>query len=502
VNLRPHTRPLPLILLSVAVLCAHLLLNVLFSQSAPAISYFFFTLASGAALAACIWRVIHTDSGIRLHWLLVTSGVGSWFIANLFEAISQILHRATPTTATIYDFFYFLFGVPFLVAIVIPEEEKPSPAFLVFDGIQAFAAGYLSYVLLFTVLPFANVPRRPISVDHLVLIYDAENLAIALLATLRLFFGVRSSRERRFFAILTAYLWLNLICTSLYNRFVGIFNNAGPLDLLIDLPFVVLALSAIRASNTEQHPVTSAPTSVTLFLDNVRPVFLGLALVALCAMVARQHFLVAVGFIFAAFVLYGARAALLHNRFLQTQQALEQARDRLEEMALQDGLTGIPNRRCFDQRLASEWSRAHRHRRPLSLLLVDVDHFKRINDTHGHLAGDECLKHIAHSLRSALHRAGDLVARYGGEEFAILLPETESDGAFNIADNIRVALEQATPSCTGCPITVSVGVTTWEGHDETPPAQILETADKALYNAKQNGRNRIESLEIRALTVQ
>jgi diguanylate cyclase (GGDEF)-like protein len=489
-------KSLPLLGASVAILSAHLLLNALFPQSSANISYLFFAMAAGIALAACIFQSVR-HAPMRVHWLLVASGVGFWFIANLIEAIDQIFHHVNLTTATAEDFFYFFFGVPFLLAIVVPDEEELRPAFLLLDGLQVVAAGYLAYVVLFAVLPFTNIPRRPISVNHLVLIFDAENFILALLATLRLFLGVRSSTEHRFFTILSIYLWLNLLCTSLYNHLVGIFNSSGPLDPLIDIPFALLAVAAVLAFPGPEHSIVSAPSAFSLFIDNVRPVFLGLALVALCAMVAGQHLLVATGFIFGAFVLYAARAALLHNRFLKTQFELEQARDRLTEMALQDGLTGIANRRCFDQRLASEWSRARRHRRPLSLLLIDVDNFKQINDTHGHLIGDEYLKQLARSLRAVLHRAGDLVARYGGEEFAILLPETASAGACALADNVRLALSEIPPpNAAASSITVSIGVATWEGQGEVPAGQILEVADKALYQAKQNGRDRVEFQQI------
>jgi diguanylate cyclase (GGDEF)-like protein len=171
---------------------------------------------------------------------------------------------------------------------------------------------------------------------------------------------------------------------------------------------------------------------------------------------------------------------------------------RLSDLALQDGLTGVANRRCFDQRFQVEWQRSHRSQIPLSLLLIDIDHFKKLNDTHGHLAGDECLVQVARALRKAVSRPGDLLARYGGEEFVALLPETDAEGARNVALHMKALLDGAEPGVALCyPLTVSIGVATRQPPRAGSAALLLETADRAMYRAKQNGRNRIEVLPMR-----
>ena len=164
-------------------------------------------------------------------------------------------------------------------------------------------------------------------------------------------------------------------------------------------------------------------------------------------------------------------------------------------MTLEDGLTGVANRRCFDQRLAHEWSRAHRTRTPLSLLLIDIDHFKNLNDTHGHLTGDECLIQVARTLRGVLQRPGDLFARYGGEEFVALLPETDEAGARNVADRLQAA-QRGTSPIAGLQrqVTISIGGTTWTNQKNVSAQKLVDLADHALYEAKQNGRDRVEYL--------
>jgi diguanylate cyclase (GGDEF)-like protein/PAS domain S-box-containing protein len=165
----------------------------------------------------------------------------------------------------------------------------------------------------------------------------------------------------------------------------------------------------------------------------------------------------------------------------------------LEQLATRDGLTGLANRRCFDDTLHAEWARALRQHQPLSLLMVDVDNFKAYNDANGHLGGDECLKRIATAVSSEM-RANDLVARYGGEEFAVILPNQSLKGAASVAERIRTRVEQLqVPNrlAGGQHVTVSIGAATALASPDTSASDLVATADAALYRAKHMGRNRI-----------
>ena len=168
------------------------------------------------------------------------------------------------------------------------------------------------------------------------------------------------------------------------------------------------------------------------------------------------------------------------------------AQNALEQLATRDGLTGLANRRCFDDTLRAEWARAMRHHQPLSLLMVDVDNFKAFNDTNGHLGGDECLKRIACAVAHEM-RANDLVARYGGEEFAVILPNQSLKGAAIVAERIRCRIEQLqVPHGSGSAhVTVSIGAATAIAAADTDASQLVAIADAALYRAKHMGRNRI-----------
>jgi diguanylate cyclase (GGDEF)-like protein/PAS domain S-box-containing protein len=172
----------------------------------------------------------------------------------------------------------------------------------------------------------------------------------------------------------------------------------------------------------------------------------------------------------------------------------KQAQVALEQLATRDGLTGLANRRCFDDTLHAEWTRAMRAQQPLSLLMVDVDHFKAYNDMNGHLGGDECLKRIAAAVSSEM-RVNDLVARYGGEEFAVILPNQSLKGAAIVAERIRQRVERLhLPGTDPTPmskVTVSIGAATALVSNEHSASELVAIADAALYRAKHLGRNRI-----------
>lgn len=171
----------------------------------------------------------------------------------------------------------------------------------------------------------------------------------------------------------------------------------------------------------------------------------------------------------------------------------KQAQIALEQLATRDGLTGLANRRCFDQTLQAEWQRALRQQQPLSLLMVDVDNFKQYNDAYGHVGGDECLKRIASAVASEM-RANDLVARYGGEEFSVILPNQSLKGAAIVAERIRCRVEALRLPNQDAPkrfVTVSIGAATAIASHEHQPEELVTTADAALYRAKHMGRNRI-----------
>jgi diguanylate cyclase (GGDEF)-like protein len=181
---------------------------------------------------------------------------------------------------------------------------------------------------------------------------------------------------------------------------------------------------------------------------------------------------------------------LLVNLASQAATAIENAR--LYELATVDGLTKLFIRRHFEQRLSEELRRAVRYEQRLSLMIMDIDHFKRFNDTYGHAVGDEVLKLVARTIKASVRENLDIPARYGGEELLVLMPETDGEGAWAMAERVREAIEAESltgPNGEILRVTVSVGVATWPQHARDEDS-LLEAADKALYRSKQAGRNR------------
>lgn len=176
-------------------------------------------------------------------------------------------------------------------------------------------------------------------------------------------------------------------------------------------------------------------------------------------------------------------------------QELEEANSELEKKNTLDELTGLFNRRFYDQKILAEYRRSKRNLTPLSLIIIDIDHFKAVNDTYGHLAGDQCLVWLSMHLKQSLKRSSDMAFRYGGEEFCVILPDTDEKGAIALAEALRKNIEHqvCTHKDIQIPLTISSGIFTYIQQSDVQPEQIFSSADKALYEAKHNGRNQTQA---------
>lgn len=187
----------------------------------------------------------------------------------------------------------------------------------------------------------------------------------------------------------------------------------------------------------------------------------------------------------------------VQERTLELHIALQELEDVNRELAKKttlDDLTGLFNRRYYDQKILAEYRRSRRNLSALSILVVDIDHFKKVNDTYGHLAGDQCLVAVAQQLKQALHRSSDVACRYGGEEFCLILPETEPAGAMAFAEELRLKISQLSVEYQGSviPLTISCGVSCYQQQEGASPELLFSAADQALYQAKQQGRNQVQ----------
>lgn len=188
------------------------------------------------------------------------------------------------------------------------------------------------------------------------------------------------------------------------------------------------------------------------------------------------------------------RIVLMRASLLAVTRKLDAANQELIRISSSDGLTGVANRRYFDEALSVEWRRARRHSNSIAVLMCDIDHFKLFNNTYGPLAGDECLRKIAAAISRHTERPSDTVARYGGEEFAVILPETSIAGALMVAEKIRHGIGELNIAHASSPtgqVALSIGIASAAPGFDNPPDDLILAADKALLRAKQEGRDRV-----------
>jgi len=456
------------------------------------------------AAIGCLWCAAGQNSETRTLWILVASGF-FLSIAGQVEDTYELLMKIPQATASLPDFFFLIYGIPVLLAISVTDDEADLRVLFWLDGAQAIVAAVLIYFQIFTILPSTGHVTA-ISATSLMYVYNAENLTLAGAVTLRLFANPAPAK-RRLYVALSIYLWSYAVVASIVGYLELERNIAqGLQDVFWGLPcLLLLAVLSFwpdgSAAGDENNKGSNR--SIALLLDNLSPLLFTLVIVIMGARIAPVYPWIGFASITIAVALYGLRAALLQSKYLRSQQdlasssrALVDAIDRLQDISIRDGLTGIYNRRHFDEVLLAEWKRSIRTDKPLSLLLIDVDHFKKLNDRYGHPEGDECLKKIAEQLTKILRRSSDTLARYGGEEFAAILPQTTKESAQLIADAMRMSVEDLKIKNEGSKVarvvTVSIGVCSEKAILSRPAEELVNAADAALYRAKKRGRNRIQ----------
>jgi diguanylate cyclase (GGDEF)-like protein len=386
-------------------------------------------------------------------------------------------------------FFSMLYFVPLVVAVSTQSDRRVWDVARIINAVLSVAIGTVLYLQIFTLLT-ANGSSNPDDAVLIVRAFDAIDAFLAAAATIR-WLGATEVQEYSFFRILSVFLWINTLLPSIHNRMM-LRHDYIWLDVLISAPYVYLFVSLQTARLLPAKP--PAPALVRAVRSG-SPIFLTMALVSAGIIVSRWHFYVGLASVLLAIAAYGVLNIFTQSRGLETEESLLASKERLERLISIDSMTGIANRYAFDKALEREIAAASRTRLPLSLLMIDVDHFKQVNDEKGHQVGDQYLVHIASALRKALPRGTDFVARYGGEEFSVILAATDRVGAMNVAKKLHQCIADlglchtATPSGS---VTISIGSSTFDGSFSHSPTSLIEAADRALYLAKRGGRNRSE----------
>jgi len=381
-----------------------------------------------------------------------------------------------------------LYGVPLLAAVSLQNDSRILRVSRIVHGILSLTIGAVIYLEIFRLIPAHGSADQSTAV-LLTYLFDAMDLFLAITSSIR-WIAASEGHECTFFRILTIFLWLNVFLPALHNRLL-LHHDYIWLDLLIATPYVILIPTALGKHRKPERILKPALIGI---VRSGSSIFLAGVLVLIAVVIAPSYFYVGLVAAMIAIACYATLNITFQSRGLKNEELLLESKAKLERLVEIDGLTGIANRRAFDEVFLREFALTRRTHRPLSLLMIDIDFFKGLNDAKGHLVGDQYLIRIATALSLALTRSTDFIARYGGEEFSAILPATDSTGAMVAAEKLRravegLALKQPAPASLTGVVTVSIGVATFDGTLLCDPADLLETADKALYAAKRAGRN-------------
>jgi diguanylate cyclase (GGDEF)-like protein len=483
--------------LTVLFVGMHVVAITAFPSHAMAVSYFFMLISPLAAAVGCFRIARGSWEAIGWEWAALGTAVLVWEAGLVIAAWQDLLQQNNYLVTSLDGFVYFLFGVPLLLIICASPNGTRLRGVILIDALMASAIGILAYSEIFAHLPSQSLTASPLSPTTIALVYDAENGLLAALASIRLL-AADSGKEQMFLRTVCKFLWAYTIASCFYNHLVEIrwqLSTGNRLDGVIDVPFLFLAATAWGAQEASDLRSRIAKKSTMRIIQGGISLSLPLTLLGLGILAFAHSAFVAAVSIVGSLLGYGFRNTLFHAHLLESEEALLESRNALEAAALIDPLTGVGNRRAFDRMLEQEWHRKDRAKEPLGMLFVDIDYFKRVNDTYGHQRGDECLAAVAGALKTSLPRAGDFIARYGGEEFACILPATDEKGALAVAERLRSAVEalqiENGQSEFGI-LTISIGATACRGLTKVALRTMVATADEALYAAKRNGRNRVE----------
>jgi len=447
-------------------------------------------------IICCLWwfRKL-ASSPVRFRWLLYAVGALLGNTSIQLYAWRSLLSSSHNYLSSPASLLTSLACIPILLSITSNFNERAPRAVREIDMALCLTLGYLflAQILFPASVPVGRETANILSINRLI---DFESVFLLVCAAMQ-FLVSDNVEDRRFLYVYFSYMAISTPLLAIRNRWAARYP-VDIWDLAVDIPPLVFILFALNPLPAPVRNLTPSPRIVRLARGG-NPMFISLALILLGLAVSRLHFYLGATGILLGVIGYGLRNAIIHGKLLETEDSLLAAKAELEVQASKDGLTGIPNRRSFDETLGREWRSADRKSGTLAILMIDIDFFKLLNDAYGHQTGDDCLVIVAKAIQDMLPRAGDFVGRYGGEEFAVVLPGTSFDGAIAVAERLRsgivqLALENSKSEYEF--ITVSVGAAVGSVANVPHFSLLLKTADEALYRAKRAGRNRVEAVDL------
>jgi diguanylate cyclase (GGDEF)-like protein len=478
--------PIALLLLQCVILA--------FARSVAApVAYFAMVAAPLLTALAAVRRGRREPAAPRIGWYAVALALSIW-AAGAFGNLWQewVLGRVNEMYRSSMLAFN-LATVP--IAFLLASEWRPGgrQVVRVIDAGLAFALGYVYFLVTWRMIAAQAEPEEA-GVAVLVWLIDAQNLFLTVGALVR-WWAAEDSAERDLFRSLATYfvVFFALIFVN-DHAFAGDPALGPEYGSIVTVAFALL--SGFALSGPSSQPVRRVRVGFLRAVRTASPIVLCGALLVVSLFLIRVDYVYGCAGILIAALGYGARSTLTQVRYLERSDTLQAQRSELQEIARTDALTGVANRYWLDQELRNACRGGHGAGQALSLLMIDIDHFKQLNDQVGHVAGDACLRGVARALQRTLMRPDDLLARYGGEEFVALLRGVDTDGAQIVAERMCAAVRDLRIENGGSPlgvVTVSIGSAATMLEAPTDPEDLIEAADRALYRAKCAGRNQTQS---------
>jgi diguanylate cyclase (GGDEF)-like protein len=451
-----------------------------------------------AGVYFCFWRFQTSDRTVQGLWILLgaAAAVRSW--ALFLEGIELTVWKIPPRFTHPSDLFFIAWTLPLVLLLSIPTESERDRFFYWASAIQITLLLALFFNLGFGGLLQLRPQSGLGSERNAYIAFLATKFVVAIGAGLRWWSHPRSATVRQFFLVVFAATSVYAV-TSLCYGVATLLQPGASLRWvwLISLAELTLIFLVVHLPASESNETRSpAQELLVTVLDHGAHVALPVAAGVMSVLIAPVHFLLSVVSTSISLSVFAIQTIRIQVRYRNIQSEMAALHTHLHDLTLTDPLTGIGNRRGYDIHMEQAWERVSRSRRTFSLLMIDIDHFKMLNDIFGHHEGDLCLRAVSHVLVSISRNEHDYMARYGGEEFVAVLHDVEADAAETVAKRICRAIEalqlrNRTPI--GDIVTVSIGIAV--SCDAETPIELFQMADAALYEAKQAGRNRVSTFK-------
>jgi diguanylate cyclase (GGDEF)-like protein len=451
-------------------------------------AYILMVIAPLFAAAATLWRGRSHTTAVRFGWYALSLALTIWAVGafgNLWQ--EMILHHQNEMYRSAMLAFN-LAVVPTTFLLASDWRLHGRQLLRVVDALVALALGCAYFEYTWVMVNDHSAPAEA-GVTYLVWLLDFQNLYLAMAALVR-WYVAEDSDERDLFRALTVHLFLYFVIVFINDHYFAGNPAFGPqYGTLVTLAFAVLCGFALRGPSAQ--PVRAVNSSLVGMVRSGSPILLAVALLTASLFLIRVNYLWGCAGILIAVVGIAVRTTLIQVHQIERREALRREASALQTIAWTDALTSVPNRHFFTEALGRA-CRSERRSGQQAILMIDIDHFKLLNDRYGHPVGDGCLRNVAQALQRALVRPDDVLARYGGEEFIVLLRDSSAADAQAVAERLRATVQKVGIENVDSPqrvVTISIGVASAELTDETAALRLVEDADRALYEAKCAGRN-------------